>query len=53
MFKLLDDISCQVNIRGQHDRIDQLKEAVIQFCNVTQTILVMKTKSRQYSSNSL
>ena len=41
-FTNLDGVTCQVTIRGQHGRIDQLKEAVVEFCNATQTILVTK-----------
>lgn len=44
----IDGVSCQVNIRGQHDRMDRLKEAIVQFCNITQTVLdsvVMKMET--------
>lgn len=36
----IDGVSCQVNVRGQQDRFDQLKESVIHFCRVTHTAFV-------------
>lgn len=39
-FPKIDGLNCQVNIRGQHNRIQQLKEAVIFFGRMTQTHLV-------------
>lgn len=36
----IDGINCQVNIRGQQDRIALLKESVTYFGRVTHTLLV-------------
>lgn len=44
----IDGVSCQVNIRGQHDFVDRLKDAVVEFCEITQTVLdavVMKMET--------
>ena len=38
----IDGLNCQVNIRGQHHRIQRLKEAVTFFGRMTQTQLVPK-----------
>ena len=40
----IDGLNCQVNIRGQHHRIQRLKEAVTFFVPMTQTQLVQKNK---------
>ncbi len=38
----IDGLNCQVNIRGQHNRIQRLKDAVTFFGRMTQTQLVQK-----------
>ena len=37
----IDGINCQVNIRGQQELFGRLKEAVQQFCFLTQNVLVI------------
>ncbi len=36
----IDGISCQVNIRGQQDRLQHLKDSVIYFGRLTDTLMV-------------
>jgi protein bicaudal C len=41
----IDGISCQVNIRGHQDRLQQLKDSVVYFGRLTDTLIVSNSLS--------